>query len=126
MVTRGERIRHKRRVRGLSQQELGEAVGISDRTIGRIELGQTADPITIDRVEEYLGLSAETPTRTTSPTLEKASDAELAFEVYRRLKRLQDVGAPPAAAPPAGAVTDPDLILGPPAPQTGQTKESDG
>lgn len=129
VVTRGERIRRKRRLKGLSQQDVAEAVGISDRTVGRIELGQTADPITIDRVEEYLGLNEETPTRTTSPTLDKASDAELAFEVYRRLKRLQDADAVDGPLPDE-AVADPDAISDPDAlPDPGQTrhpKESDG
>jgi transcriptional regulator with XRE-family HTH domain len=125
VVTRGERIRRARRIKGLSQQEVAEAVGISDRTVGRIELGQTADPITIDRVEAFLGLADETPTRTASPSLNKATDAELAFEVYRRLRNLaaEDVAEGPL---PDDATVDPELILGPPDDQTRRQGESDG
>lgn len=40
----GEKILKYREQKGISQQKLAEAVGVSKKTIGRIELGEIADP----------------------------------------------------------------------------------
>ena len=90
-------------------QELADAVGIGERTLRSIERDERPDPRTIGLVEAYLGL--DLPRRAPSPTLEKATDAELAVEVLRRLERARSGGD---ESLPEDVAADPGLILGPP------------
>ena len=54
----GDAIRSARREAGLSQVELAELVGLSDRTLRDIERGSTSPSIgSIMRVADALGLS---------------------------------------------------------------------
>ena len=61
MRTVGERIKNAREKRGLSRAALAEEVGVSAKTLGRWERGQTG-PLTIHRMadlSEVLGCSVE-------------------------------------------------------------------
>lgn len=54
--TRGQRIRQERQRRRMSQQDLAGAVGVSVRTISRIETDAVVDPSTLPAVEDYLDI----------------------------------------------------------------------
>ncbi len=130
MATRGQAIRKARLLRKLTIPELAGQLGIGARTLGRIERDEaTSDSRTIDLVEAHLGLTEETPVRTTSPRLAEATHAELAVEVYRRLMKLSAAEVVDGPLPDE-AVADPDAISDPDArPDPGQArhpKESDG
>ena len=51
----GQQIKQERRRRGLTQQQLADAAGVSLRTIGRIERGEIEDPRSLELVAAELG-----------------------------------------------------------------------
>lgn len=50
------RIAQLRKARGISQADLGEAVGLGQSAISKIERGETADPATLRKIAEALGV----------------------------------------------------------------------
>jgi transcriptional regulator with XRE-family HTH domain len=105
--TPGQRIKKARQLRGLTQEDLAEATGVSTRTIGRIEKDERDEPRHIGRVKAFLGLAAEPddepsgeqtrpdpePHRTASRSdvvawaLDEATDMEFIAALARRLSR---------------------------------------
>lgn len=82
MSTRVERIRAARKRTRLSQGELAQRSGISERTINRIETGAAVGERTIRRLEKYLGITAGAPDET---DLSQVSALALVTEISRRL-----------------------------------------
>ena len=77
-------LRTLRKVRGLSQPELAAKVGISPRTIARLEAGQVADP-SINHVRDLA--------RALGVTVDLISESELApltIAVPARVKQVLD------------------------------------
>lgn len=58
-------VRDNRRSRGLTQPQLAEAVGVSDKTIFRAERGDSLSAYTLDQLTRYFGRPL--PQKKTSP-----------------------------------------------------------
>lgn len=58
-ITRGQRIKQARLRRRESQQQVATAVGVSMRTVSRVETDQVENPSTLPLIEAYLGISDE-------------------------------------------------------------------
>lgn len=52
----GIRIKSMRQARGWTQVQLAEAAGVTQQAVSKIERGETADPWTLDRIAEALGV----------------------------------------------------------------------
>lgn len=87
----GAEIRRARELAHLTQQELGARVGVSLRTVGNWERGETVPLNRAAALEEVLGnhlRSGMAPSeQSTGPRLRAATDAELLAEVARRFER---------------------------------------
>ena len=61
MVTIGEKIKHWRQKKGLTQNQLAEKAGLTIATIGRIETGirQGTNITTLQRMADALGISLD-------------------------------------------------------------------
>ena len=61
MVTIGEKIKHWRQKKGLTQNQLAEKAGLTIATIGRIETGirQGSNITTLQRMADALGISLD-------------------------------------------------------------------
>lgn len=57
MKTLGERIRAKRKARGLSQEQLGKAAGLTQAAIGQLESGSTVGTTRLVHIASALGVS---------------------------------------------------------------------
>lgn len=75
-------LRTLRKVRGMSQPELAERVGISPRTVARLEAGQVADP-SINHVRDL--------SRALGVTVDMLSESELAPLTIAVPSKLRDV-----------------------------------
>ena len=75
----GETIREARRNRGITQEALGRALGMSRTTIGQIENGTVREVGVrkLIRVLEYLGLELRTRPLGHPPTLEELRETEV-------------------------------------------------
>lgn len=100
VVITGEQIRDLREQRGLTQSELGQLVGVSMRTIGNWERGETIPRSREGRIRAALDLDDRGSGR--SPRVADASDAELLAEVAKRMSR-----------PIAKAANDPGQSMSP-------------
>lgn len=76
----GEEIRQGRERARLTQAQLGQIVGVTGRTVGNWERGET-----VPRNREGAVRQAIEGTPREVPSLERASDAELLAEVARRM-----------------------------------------
>lgn len=72
-------IRAARERMGLTQEQLGQQVGVHQRTIGNWERGQTVPKNRLARLRRVLGEDGGNP-------LAEATDAELLAEVARRFR----------------------------------------
>lgn len=72
----GKRIRRERERKHMTQQQLGEAVGVKLRTVGNWERGETVPMNRLASLEEVLGVNL-----TAEPTLQRASIGDLDVEV---------------------------------------------
>lgn len=81
----GDDIKRARQMAGLSQGELAKLVGVSMRSIGNYERGETVPRGALPKLQEVLGphLGGH------GPTLETASDAELLGEIAKRFARTR-------------------------------------
>lgn len=79
----GDDIKRARQMAGLSQGDLGKLVGVSMRSIGNYERGETVPRSALPKLQEVLGsyLGGH------GPSLESASDAELLGEIAKRFAR---------------------------------------
>lgn len=86
MIT-GDEIRRARERAGMTQEQLGAAVGVSLRTVGNWERGAHVPRNRAAVVEDVLRghVDSEAP-----PPLRGVSDVELLAEVARRMARGQD------------------------------------
>lgn len=116
----GEQIRAARERAGLTQEQLGQRVGVTLRTVGNWERGATVPRNRMAALESALRGHLDTG-GVTSP-LEDVSDVELLAEIARRLARTDpragesDDKAPMYQAPVSGAhsgemVTEPGVSL---------------
>lgn len=89
----GDDIKRARQLAGLSQAELGKLVGVSMRSIGNYERGETIPRTALPKLQEVLGphLGGH------GPSLEAASDAELLGEIAKRFARVKEAGRGDAA-----------------------------
>lgn len=116
--TIGARIREARKIKGLTQKELGEKAGIAEPTIRRYELGKLNPKMeTIQKIAAALGVSwldlmpREALNANTIEDFAK-DNGELAQELVQQLpketerlmQQLHD-----AAFPRHGEITDPDI-----------------
>lgn len=83
----GEQIRQARQRAGLSQAQLASIVGVSQRSIGNYERGETISRSHMPRIEEALSAYLGTGD---GPSLASASDAALLAEIARRFERGSD------------------------------------
>lgn len=87
MIT-GDEIRSARKRAGLSQGRLAELVGVSMRTVGNWERGESApgiaEPRLMDVLAGHLQVSDDAPRRS---RFEAVSDAELLAEIAARFSR---------------------------------------
>lgn len=83
----GEQIRAARERAGLTQEELGRRLGVSMRTVGNWERGQTVPRNRMAALEAALRDHLDD---TDAPPLRSASDAELLAEIARRFARGRD------------------------------------
>lgn len=113
MTTRGQRIRRARNLRRMTMQELADAVGIGERTLRSIERDERPDARTIGLVEAYLGIEEPLPSRSASPPLHQATDAEIALEILRRLDHARSAGRGDGPLP-EDVRDEPGLIVAPP------------
>lgn len=79
----GDRIRAARLLAGMTQNQLAELVGVSARTIGNYERGETIPDRTGPRLVIALGQHLEPDY---GPTLRSATDEQLVAEVAARLR----------------------------------------
>lgn len=82
LVISSTEIRAARERAGLTQEELGAALGVSLRTVGNWERGAT---VPRNREAALRRVLADHLDDGTGPTLTGASDAELVAEIARRL-----------------------------------------
>ena len=59
MIKINNKIKIYRAVKNISQQELAEAVGVTQQTIGRIEKLGTTNLITAQKIANYFGVRIE-------------------------------------------------------------------
>ena len=60
MATIGERLRHARKTKKMTQVELAQRIGVAHSTIVRIERGQAKPTIeTVEKLAEALGVQAK-------------------------------------------------------------------
>ncbi|MER7070940.1 helix-turn-helix domain-containing protein [Terrabacter sp. NPDC000476] len=99
----GDDIKRARQMAGLSQGELANLVGVSMRSIGNYERGETVPRAALPKLQEVLGpyLGGH------GPSLATATDAELLGEIAKRFARVKEDGrgdtAPTKEAGQAGA-----------------------
>lgn len=110
MTSPGERIRRERNRRGLTLHQLAQAARIPERTLRRIERGETRDSPHRVTVEDWLGLSA-LPDPPSGGDLTALTDGDLwarhhasTAELQRRFYRLRDT--PGGPAPGRGELTE--------------------
>ncbi|NCO53273.1 MAG: helix-turn-helix transcriptional regulator [Deltaproteobacteria bacterium] len=79
LIEIGRKIQQARKIRRITQADLGNALGISRNTIGQIERGTVQDigVRKLIRVLEFLGLELQTRPAGRPPTLEELRDEEI-------------------------------------------------
>lgn len=79
MAATGEQIRRARQLAKLSQRQLADAVGVGERSIGRIERGEAGkNPRVLAAIVEFLGLAADGESEdTVSADVSRMSDGQL-------------------------------------------------
>lgn len=85
-MTTGDEIRTARQRAGLTQQELASRIGVSMRTIGNWERGETVTQRHAARIADVLGGHL---TSAPKSTIEDYSDAALLAEIARRFDRTR-------------------------------------
>ena len=84
-VLEGKEIRRLREARGLTQEQLAQAVGVGMRTVGAWERGETVPLNRMGMLEEFFGVSEEVD----GPTVRAASEMDLLAELMRRASARQ-------------------------------------
>lgn len=90
----GEEIRQARERSGLTQSELAQRIGVSMRTVGNWERGESVPRNREGAIKVALADQLTKPDQEQRPTpLQAASDAELLAEIARRFSREQERSA---------------------------------
>lgn len=55
----GRKISRIREIRGMKQETLAEALGISQQAVSKIEQSESVEEVTLDRIAKVLGISKE-------------------------------------------------------------------
>jgi transcriptional regulator with XRE-family HTH domain len=85
----GERIRDLRRQRGMSQEELGNALGLTQSNVSAIERGDRGPTIyQVGRFAKVLGVSTDEIIGNGKPPAETKSNRP---RLLRRLERIQEL-----------------------------------
>lgn len=89
----GEQIRQAREARGLSQEALAKAIGISQPAIRKIESGETERSRYLTEIAAYLGVSLPThsPKHTVSTPLEATKLPYVTIDMPDRIAASPDV-----------------------------------
>lgn len=79
MAATGDQIRRARQLAKLSQRQLAQAVGVGERSIGRIERGEAGDqPRVLAAIVDFLGLSDDPQDNDPDTTdISRLSDGQL-------------------------------------------------
>lgn len=116
-MTTGDEIRAARERAGLTQAELGQLVGVSMRTIGNWERGETVSRNRLNMLKHVLATFVDS---VNSDPLRAATDAELLAEIARRFARGHEDKAgtdhdeaPNRQAPGSGATRKPTRLIRP-------------
>jgi transcriptional regulator with XRE-family HTH domain len=85
----GDEIRSARQALGMSQAELALAAGVGQRTLGRLERGESEEPRKLGAVQRFLRIGPHAPKpgnpdADPSPPLSQATFAELVQELTKR------------------------------------------
>lgn len=85
----GNEIRELREARGLTQQQLAQAIGVGGRTVGNWERGETVPLNRMGKLREFFGITASE----SADPIRSASDIALLTELLRRAEdRRANVG----------------------------------
>lgn len=125
----GDEVRRARRARGLSQQQLARETGVSAKTIGRIERGESDEAHKLGTVQAYLGIGEYAGEPDEGPNLRAATNIQLAVELLRRLEAAESGESATFPAPgtlPPEIVNEPGTVAGPPAGQSGKGVQTGG
>lgn len=91
LMTIGENIRSLRESRGLTQAQVGDAVGVSDKAVSAWETGKREPRIgTVEKLAEFLGVAVSALLCSEGCSTALASDFEkFMVEAYRRMDAAQ-------------------------------------
>lgn len=102
MTVTGEEIRAARERAGLTQGQLAQRLGVTQRTVGNWERGATVPKSRAAAIRAFLA-----PGNAYEPGLHSASDAELLAEIARRFARGREVRHDQAPVAEAGGTPAP-------------------
>lgn len=97
MADRGSTIEKARKLRKLSRRQLAELTGVAERTIQRIETGETNESSKFEILEHELAAELRVVSRdapSAGPSLADAEDVELLGELARRLAQRRGSAKP--------------------------------
>lgn len=103
----GTDIRQARQIAGMSQADLARAVGVSMRSIGNYERGETVPRNKLPIIERVLNEYIDT--NSDGPSLTSASDGELLAEIARRFERGHHVPPKTQAGSPEDVPATPQV-----------------
>lgn len=87
----GEQIRKARKARKLSQEQLGELVGLGQTAINKIETGGTKQPRDLERFAQVLGVTVDYLFSDDDPPVLSIEDVEKPSEInYEALTHIVD------------------------------------
>lgn len=88
----GDRIRTAREAAGLSQAQLAERIGTTQRTIGNWERGTATPRSKTGALETVLGIQLRRPADThhSAPRIDEATDGQIIADLARRLAERND------------------------------------
>ena len=112
----GDEIRLRRQMASMTQADLARIVGVSVRSIGNYERGETVPRNKLPLIEEALAhpMASDLHEQPSSPALGQATDAQLLAEIARRFARGQEsdgTATNQAGASPAPTQLHADLIF---------------
>jgi transcriptional regulator with XRE-family HTH domain len=88
----GDRLRRFRKAKGMTQTELGDLVGISQRLVTYYETqGGNPPADVLARLSEALDVSTDVLLGLAAPNDPRASAAPETLRLWRRLRRIEDV-----------------------------------
>ncbi len=102
MSATGDEIRKARQARGLSQAELAAEAKVGQRTVGRLERGESEEPRKLGAVQRVLGIGPYKPengvANENDPPLSRATFPELLQAIAARYGEAVRAGSPRATS----------------------------